>query len=325
MSIGTLISSVSGLKSHEQGLEVIGDNMANVNSRSYKTTRAGFTNSFSNLLSRSTPATGSGSNRPAVQVGTGAKLGGVTTDFSQGVITPTGIDTDMAIDGNGFFKVKNVVSSQEYATRDGSFRVDDQGYFTTNDGLRLQGLGGGTISFAASELNGKLVYTPNIVAPSTVGDIRLDYNLSIGNGLSNNTSGAFTDQQVEENVPSVTGLTIDPSGNVHLLLSDNTSFIKGRVLTVDFSDPQALVRESNGLYSGFGAAGIKSGNSFDAANNTPGSNGLGEIKAASLELSNVNLTDQFAELIKTQRGFQANARVVSVSDEVMNEVVNLKR
>lgn len=325
MSVGSLISSVSGLKAHEKSLEVIGNNISNINSWSYKSTRSDISNEFSNLLSRSTPATGSGSNRPAVQVGTGTKLGGVTTDFSQGVITPTGIDTDIAIDGNGFFKVLNPSTSQEFATRDGSFRVDAQSYLATKEGLRVQGLGAGSIAFDVTAVNGKMVYTPTITAPSTVGDLQLDYSLSVGSGLTDSTAGAFTTEQIEANAPSVTGIKIDPSGNLHLLLSDNTSFIKGRVLTMDFNDPQALVREADGLYSGFGAAGIKSGASFAEGTNSPGSSGLGLIKSGALELSNVSLTDQFAELIKAQRGFQANARVVSVADDVLNEVVNLKR
>jgi flagellar hook protein FlgE len=57
----------------------------------------------------------------------------------------------------------------------------------------------------------------------------------------------------------------------------------------------------------------------------PGSNGLGQIQSGALELSNVDLAAEFAGLITTQRGFQANARVITTSDELLQELVNLKR
>ena len=64
---------------------------------------------------------------------------------------------------------------------------------------------------------------------------------------------------------------------------------------------------------------------LSAANNSPGKNGLGTIESGTLELSNVDLTEQFANMITTQRSFQASARLVTVSDSVLEDIVNLKR
>jgi len=64
---------------------------------------------------------------------------------------------------------------------------------------------------------------------------------------------------------------------------------------------------------------------LSAANNGPGENGLGTIESGTLELSNVDLTEQFANMITTQRSFQASARLVTVSDSVLDDIVNLKR
>lgn len=93
----------------------------------------------------------------------------------------------------------------------------------------------------------------------------------------------------------------------------------------NFSDPGALTREGSNLFSGFSAAGPIGGIGLTAANNSPGSNGLGRIQSGTLELSNVDLSAEFADLITTQRAFQAASRVITVSDTVLDDVVNLKR
>jgi flagellar hook protein FlgE len=115
------------------------------------------------------------------------------------------------------------------------------------------------------------------------------------------------------------------NGDLQVSLSNGSSFTGGRVLLMDFSDPTALVREGANLFSGFDAAGVIGSLNLSSANNTPGSYGLGSIQGGSLELSNVDLTEQFAELITTQRSFQAGSRIITVSDDILQEVVNLKR
>jgi flagellar hook protein FlgE len=90
------------------------------------------------------------------------------------------------------------------------------------------------------------------------------------------------------------------------------------------------VKEGNNLYSGLIAAGpigaATGTTALQAGNvNAPGKNGLGVIQSGTVELSNVDLTDQFANLITTQRSFQAGSRLVTVSDTVLEDIVNLKR
>jgi len=86
----------------------------------------------------------------------------------------------------------------------------------------------------------------------------------------------------------------------------------------------------NNLYSGMisaGPVGAANGSTSlqTGTTNAPGQNGLGSIQAGSLELSNVDLTDQFANLITTQRSFQAGSRLITVSDSLLEDIVNLKR
>ena len=285
--IGTMGSGVSALRTFMKGLEVIGDNIANVNTTAYKASEAKYADSFSNILTRSAPQNAGGGNTPALGVGTGVTLAGVHANFNQGSLASTGKSTDLGVSGNGFFHVKNVMDGSVYATRAGDFRWDDQGYLVTSMGYRVQGATGNGLS--------------------TVSDIQLG------------TPPANSQRQ---------SITIDKLGNVVEFYSDGTSATTGRVLLQTFTDPSALVREGNNLYSGMQAAGpvgATSGFVLDTAVNAPGTNGLGNIQSGTLELSNVDLTDQFANLITTQRSFQAGSRLITVSDTVLEDIVNLKR
>jgi flagellar hook protein FlgE len=282
-------SGVSALRTFMKGLEVIGNNIANVNTTSFKASEAKYTDSFSNILQRSAPSGEDTSNTAATGVGTGVKLAGVATNFSQGSLSSTGRDTDLGISGAGFFRVKNPVDGAEFASRAGDFRWTDQGYLVTPQGFRVQGATGTGLG--------------------TVGDIKLG------------TPPASTQRQ---------SVTIDRTGNVVEFYSDGTSAITNRLLLQSFNDPSALVSEGGNLYSGLIAAGpigSAAGSSalLTTGVNDPGTNGLGTIQAGTLELSNVDLTDQFANLITTQRSFQAGSRLITVSDSVLEDIVNLKR
>ncbi|WP_414661687.1 flagellar hook-basal body protein [Horticoccus sp. 23ND18S-11] len=286
--IGTLGSGVSALRTFMKGLEVIGANIANVNTTGYKSSEAKYADSFSNILQRSSPSTATTSNSPSTGIGTGVVLAGVSTNFSQGSLGSTGKETDLGISGNGFFHVKNVVDSTEYATRSGDFRWDDQGYLVSPQGFRVQGATGAGLT--------------------TLGDVKLG------------TPPVGSQRQA---------VTIDKAGNVVEFYSDGSSATTNQVLIQTFNDPSALVKEGNNLYSGLlaaGAVGAAAGSTaLQVAVNKPGTNGLGLIQSGTLELSNVDLTDQFANLITTQRSFQAASRLITVSDSVLEDIVNLKR
>ncbi|HEY1107454.1 MAG TPA: flagellar hook-basal body complex protein, partial [Opitutaceae bacterium] len=266
-----------------------------VNTTSFKASEAKYSDSFSNILQRSAPSTANTSNTPAAGVGTGVQLSGITTNYSQGSLASTGRDTDLGISGPGFFHVKNPVDGAEYATRAGDFRWTDDGYLvTTSQGFRVQGAV--KSSATATTLD-------------SVGDIKLG------------TPPTGTQRQ---------SVTIDRSGNVVEFYSDGTSATTNRLLLQNFNDTSALVKEGGNLYSGLiaaGPVGAAAGSSDLAAGgaNNPGENGLGNIQSGTLELSNVDLTDQFANLITTQRSFQAGSRLITVSDGVLEDIVNLKQ
>jgi flagellar hook protein FlgE len=107
-------------------------------------------------------------------------------------------------------------------------------------------------------------------------------------------------------------------------LTDGTCFVRGQVLLQNATNPQALLKRGDNLYSGLSLAGPLGGASSPQGV-PPGQSGTGYIQASALELSNVDLTREFSSLITTQRAFQANARVITTSDEVLQELVSLKR
>ena len=287
--IGTLTTGVSALKTFSSALDVIGNNIANVNTTGYKASSASFAESFSNTLRGSAPSSGTQSDQSSIQIGTGVQLAGIATNFSQGALNSTGNVTDLGVSGNGFFIVKDATSGQQFATRDGQFRFDDNGYLVTQAGQRVQGLVGGSST------------TP---LGTTVGDIQIGQNLPAGTSLQS--------------------VSIDTAGNVVEFYSDGTSATTNQVQLQNFNDTSALMREGGNLYSGLNAAGPVGGGIL-AGNNSPGSSGLGNIQSGTLESSNVDLTQQFSDLITAQRSFQAGSRLITVSDTVLEDVVNLKR
>ncbi len=113
--------------------------------------------------------------------------------------------------------------------------------------------------------------------------------------------------------------SINAQGVITVNLSDGTAFTRGQLVLQSFTDPQALSSAGSNLYTYSAAAGPLSA----AAN--PGTGGLGTLQAGALELSNVDLSSQMAALIVAQRAFEANSKIVTSSDELLQDLVNMKR
>jgi flagellar hook protein FlgE len=272
------------MQQFQNELDVIGNNVANANTTGFKSARTDFEDTFNQTLQA---ASGSGSP-VSTQIGSGVATAAVSNIFTQGAPASTGSPTDLMINGEGFFIVRDSVSGQQYATRAGDFKEDANGYLVTTSGYRVQGY--------------------NDAGLAGQGDLKID------------TTGM---PPTSDPAAMVSGFSIDSSGKITVNLSDGTSFVRGQVLLQNFSDPCALLKSGDNLYSGISLAGPLGGSTPTSA--PPGTSGLGEIKSGFLEMSNVDLTTEFANLITTQRAFQANARVITTSDEILQELVNLKR
>ena len=274
----SLDSGVSALQQFQQGMDVIGNNIANVSTIGFKGAAVQYADSFSQTLSGAGTA-------GAMQVGTGIVTSSISNNFAQGAVTNTGVISDLAINGNGFFTVRDPIGGAQFVTRDGEFKVDSQGYLITTTGLRVQGY----TSFSNT--------TPPV---GTLGDIQID----------NNVAGSSA---------TISSYSFDQQGNVNVRLSDGTQFARGQILLTSYLSPEQLVKEGNNLYSGMTNAGAV------VQNGIPGTNGLGNLVGSSLEMSNVDLAGQMASMITTQRAFEASSKIITTSDEMLQTLVNLKR
>lgn len=118
---------------------------------------------------------------------------------------------------------------------------------------------------------------------------------------------------------SLASVSIGTDGNITAFAPDGTSTNAGQIGLLAISDQSKLMKVGSNMYD-FGATGVVVG---DIA--APAAAGLGKIQAGQLELSNVDLTEQFSDLISSQRSFQAASRLITVSDSVLEDIVNLKR
>jgi len=134
----SLFAGVSGIRNHQTWLDIIGNNISNVNTVGYKSSRATFAEALAQTLRSATgPHDDFGGTNP-MQVGLGLKLMSVDTQFQQGAFETTGNYTDLAIQGKGFFIVSD--GSQMFFTRSGAFNLDADGFLTAQGGsLRVQG------------------------------------------------------------------------------------------------------------------------------------------------------------------------------------------
>jgi len=281
----SLTTAISGLQNFQGRMDVIGNNIANVNTTAFKSARVDFSDAFSQTLRR--PGAGDGQSS-ALQVGSGVGTDAIRDVYSQGAMSRTGVLTDMAIGGEGYFVVRDAGNNSEFLTRNGAFRIDESGFLVTNSGHRLQGY--------------------NTEALSTIGDLKIDL---VGMPSTSDPNATMVSWSVSND------------GKIGVNLSDGTSFVRGQVLLQNVRNPAALTKEGNSLYSGMEQAGPLGGATPAPA--APGSNGLGKIESGTLELSNVDLANEFSSMITAQRAFQATARVISTSDEMLQELVNLKR
>jgi flagellar hook protein FlgE len=270
----SLNSGVSAMQQFQQQMDVIGNNIANVNTTGFKGARV----DFADALSQTLQGTGAGG---LVQVGNGVTTDTITNQFIQGPITTTGSPTDLAISGEGFFVVRDPVDGETFATRAGDFQIDGNGYLITTSGMRVQGYSDAGLS--------------------TIGDIQVDNTGAPGGSTA-----------------SIKSFTFGSNGELTVNLADGVSFTRAQVLLQTFRSPQALLKEGNNLFSGLAAAGAL------AQPVAPRSNGLGFVVGSSLEMSNVDLANEFSAMITAQRAFQASARVITTSDELLQELVNLK-
>jgi len=264
----SLTSAVSGLKNHQTLMDVIGNNIANVNTSGFRASRAVFSDVYYQTLQGASASSASTGGTNPSQIGYGSKVATVYVNNSDSSYTETGRPLDQYIDGDGYFVLKDATNNTKYS-RIGNFYFDGSGNMVDENG--------------------------NFVCDASGSIINLD------------------------NTKSYSSVSISSTGLITAVPSDGSASVTMQIGLVNFPNPDGLAEAGNGYYT----ATTNSGTVSTAAN--PGSSGTGTLVSGALESSNVDLTDEFTNMIVAERGYQANARVITTSDEILQELVGLKR
>jgi flagellar hook protein FlgE len=438
MSFNSFYTGLTGLKAHSSALNVIGANLANLNTVGYKGSRAG----FGEIFAQAGSAGVSGAGNP-LQIGLGVSLTAVQQQFHQGALQPTEVVTDLALQGNGFFVLRNAQNSTAYYSRAGNFSFNNDGYLVDPNGHRLQAyteINDSGQVMSSGNLNDVYIPMGLTAQPQATGYFRLDMNLNAEARVDDPATAAINEAEIfstgvtvydslgvehdltivctpvdtdadgrldqwdwEARLPAadVAGATTPPDyhvvdtgtmtfdgsgqmtapvGNITLSIPGWTNGAQaqdvewqlfdneGDPAIKSFGAPSALDNFSQdgfgtgrlqalsindfGLISGvftngqtleiaqiavanFNNAGglLKAGNNLfmaslgsgPAAVGEANTGGRGSISARSLELSNVDITEQFTDLIVAERGYQSNSRVITTTDQIMQEALQIKR
>ena len=277
--IRSLFSAVSGLRGHQTMLDVIGNNIANVNTASFKSSRVIFSDLYyQTLTAASAPTTTAGGNNPT-QIGYGSMVSTVDVTNSRSSFQQTSRALDMYISGEGYFVVENSAGEINY-TRLGALTFDPDGNLLDSGGNFLMGQ----------------------MAP---------------------LAAAMPDPPVRIQIPNFanyTNISVQTNGTITGTDTTNNNAIVdlGQLAIAVFQNPNGRMQPGTSYFSETVNAGAPS---YQVA----GSPTAGALVSGGLEMSNVDLSKEFTDMIIAQRGFQANARVITTSDQVLEELVNLKR
>ena len=333
----SLYSGISGLKNHQTRMDVIANNISNVNTIGYKVSRTVFQDIFSQTArSGSSNREVIGGTNP-VQIGLGIQLSSIDVLHTQSAFQRTDNAFDMMVNGDGYFIVQNE-SGDYFYSRAGNFHLDDEGYLVSSHGYYVMahdieyyadtttGSGGTAdpVPIMALRDYGDPSATPPILSDdgqnvAFTGDlkrIRLVGNVpEMEEDPSDPGTMIPTGDYIEE---PLLGFAVSKSGEVTVLLNNVRTTIATLALGM-FANPGGLDKAGDSLYR-------ESNSSGAVAYTMPvDGSGSGEVMGGGLEMSNVDLSTEFTDMIVTQRGFQANSRVITVSDTLLEELVNLKR
>jgi flagellar hook protein FlgE len=334
--LNSLYSGVSGMKGFQTKLDLIGNNVANVSTVGFKKSRVMFQDIMSkNVGGANAPTNQNGGVNPK-QIGLGTRIGTIDTLHTPGSPMTTNVGTDLAIDdGDAFFVVTpDAGSGENYLTKAGNFTRDANGDLVNSNGFFVLGV--------AVEID------PS-AAPGTPGILhQIPINITTDGSSNLDASGAVTlDANNNEKIPlKFTSYSIDSNGYINVVredgkigklaigmdstnlqtyekyyLNDSASVTQDENISIATSvvtNPGGLNKVGNTMFE-------VTGNSGAADSGRIENNSGGSIISGVLEMSNVDLTEEFTEMIIAQRGFQANARTITTSDSILEEIVNLKR
>ena len=341
----SLYSGISGMKVNQTKLDVIGNNLANVSTTAFKGSRVNFSTTISQTLGSASAASDSLGGVNGKQVGLGAQISSIDKIMSQGSMQSTSRSLDVAVDGSGYFMVATgpaltgdakdsitivnngvgtmPANSSVAYTRDGSFVLDNEGNLLTSKGYRVLG-------FA--------MQTTNPVNGGNIDNIEADGKVLYVE--SNNQTKAIDDKLVSLKIPdkvikvdaqgkrtevAVKSFNISADGLITGVLETGEITALGQIAMSSFKNEVGLTDIGNNMYEPSGSSGaaiISSGKNSTAGRN---SSGYGDILQGYLEMSGVDMAEQFTDMIVATKAFQAAGKTITTGDEILSEIINLKR
>ena len=282
----SMFAAVSGLRNHQTMMDVIASNISNVNSFGYKSQRTTFKDSlYQNLSGAGAPVPPSLGGTNPRQVGLGMSLNSIDTLMTQGNAQSTGVVTDMMIQGDGFFRI-------------------------ASPGSTFGGVGGNDVTAGGEQYTraGNFSFDSAGHLVTTKGQYVLGTIAATGNI-----------GRLQVNPATTAAINVDAAGGVTSISTAGIATPIGTLNLAKFANAPGLERIGDNLYRASNNSGL-------AVNGAPGGvAGHGTVVPGAVEMSNVDLALEFTNMIIAQRGFQANSRAITTSDEMLSELVNLKR
>lgn len=311
--VRSMFAAVAGLKAHQSKMDVISNNIANANTTGYKSQSATFKDSIYSSLTKPSGASavaGGTGGLNASQLGYGSVLGAVRTNFTPSYPSYTGYNSDVYCDGPGFFMVgpfeQNASPYNSYLSRSGQF--------TVKNGYLMDSMG-------------NYVYGATATAHNADGTATAITGMTKANG-SWDFDNATTDLEPikigekSKGGKTFTEYSIDGNGKITATDSEGKNYEMGYIALINVNNPGGMIKK-DGYYFEMGASdnsGAAGTASIIRAGKTAGS-----LMSGYLEGSNVDIAQEFSEMITTQRGFQANTKIITVTDEMLEQLVNMKR
>ena len=331
-----MYSGITGLRNFQTKLDVIGNNISNVNTYGFKKGRTVFKDLVSQTVAGASGPTGTQGGTNPRQVGLGSQLATIDTLHGQGSSQFTGNTLDLAITGDGFFIVMD--GNEPVYTRAGNFYMDREGHLVDGDGRYVQGnLVAGDDNTAEDATIGAAVgqiRIPPSASSMSIGqdgtvyyvDVpelpdNIDEDIDLAKDKVTELQEAI-EEAVEAGADTTTleeELAVAQANLVELEESTKAQLmVAGQIRMATFNNPGGLEKVGGNLFR-------ESANSGTANTGFALTQGFGTMESGFLEMSNVDLAEEFTEMIVAQRGFQANTRIITTSDEILQELVNLKR
>lgn len=368
---GAMYAAVAGLKTHMSAMNVIGHNIANVNTNAYKASSYTFKESLYTTSRGGSDGTDTQGGVNPAQIGYGCSIGSIDMDMSSKNYAPTGRELDVCIDGEGFFMVGNkgmgpftdglATNGTTNSARSlqlvrlGRLNFDAKGYLCDDQGNVIYGFANATVNAdggTGTGTTGTASLQPNLT------EIRIPYVRTDANGNKTivypqvDESGRVVDvtgqdgddQGVTYERASLDTITISKDGVVQGVTKDtSTPVIIGQIAIGQVDNPEGLTHVDGRYFQALEGAGnlhitsmggrvlnhrtADGGGTGDDNQKTTEVEHSGEVETISggLESSGTDLATEISNMILMQRGYQANTRIITVTDTMLEELVNMKR